>query len=242
MKRTRYRLELTNPCAESWNAMLPTTQGRFCQSCAKNVVDFTGLTDDQVLALLKESNGTLCGRVKETQLDRNLVTRTETSFPARLFKVFAGLFLWASTKGTAQELIVKQPRSFVLPPTNQEAFETKKRNDPDYTLQTWVKGQVISAESKVPVAGAWVMINGTGYNAVSDTTGFFKILLPDSLANQPNRLHTLHPDYGSKRMTVRVDEFPAILELPPPSPRVTISTGVLAVVKRNWWQRKRKGC
>ena len=239
MKRTRYQLELRAPCSESWETMPPVPHGRFCQSCAKQVVDFTGLTDDQVLFLLKKSGGTLCGRVAETQLDRDLVSRSETSVSARLFKIFAGFFLLASTKSLAQQPIVKQPRALTHAPTEQELFEAKKRHDPDYTLQTWVKGRVISAETKVPVEGAWVMINGMGYAAVSDSSGLFRILLPDSLANQSNRLHTLHPNYGSKRITVRADEFPDTLELPPPSRKVTISTGGLAVVKRKWWQRKR---
>lgn len=242
MKCTRYRLELRTPCSEPWEGMEPMPHGRFCQSCAKQVIDFTGLTDDQVLTLLKKSGGTLCGRVEETQLNRDLISRTTSSASSRLFKVFAGFFLLASTKSLAQDPIVKQPRSFILPPTSQEAFETKKRLDPDYALQTWVKGRVIAAETKVPVEGAWVMINGMGYAAVSDSSGFFRILLPDSLAHQSNRLHTLHPDYGSKRITVRADEFPDTLELPPPSRKVTISTGGLALVKRRWWQRKRKGC
>jgi hypothetical protein len=98
MKRTPYRLDLHNPCAENWDAMPPTAQGRFCQSCAKNVVDFTDLSDDQTLSIFNKSKGTLCGRVTETQLNRDLVSRSESTFSTRLFKAFSALLMLVSTK------------------------------------------------------------------------------------------------------------------------------------------------
>jgi hypothetical protein len=242
MKRTRYRLELIDPCTESWNAMRPTTEGRFCQHCAKNVVDFTGLTDDQLLALLKESKGTLCGRVAETQLDRDLITRTESTFSARLFKAFAGLFLLASTRSAAQELIVKQPRALVTAPTAQEIFEAKKQHDSDYGLQTWVKGRVISAETKEPLAGANIVLRQTGAIAFADSSGNFKLLLPDSLTQKQNKFIILHPQIGQHTFLATLDKFPAVIELERNVPPRVMSTGGLAVVKRKWWQRKKKGC
>jgi phage protein U len=105
MKRTNYLLRLDNPCPESWDGMAPTAKERFGQQCAKNVVDFTGMTDDQVLVILKTFNENLCGRIDDSQLNRYLVTHTETTLSAQLFKVFAGLFLFASADSNAQELI-----------------------------------------------------------------------------------------------------------------------------------------
>jgi hypothetical protein len=81
-----------------------------------------------------------------------------------------------------------------------------------------VKRRVISVETKEPVPGTWAMINGSGYTAVADTAGFFRILLPDSLAGKPIRFHTLHPNYGRPRLTVSSNDFPALLEMPPPPP------------------------
>ncbi len=72
--------------------MKPNSTGRHCGLCAKNVVDLTGLTDDQILAFLKKSDSTFCGRVTDTQLNRPFVGRPEPTLSARLFNLVAGLF------------------------------------------------------------------------------------------------------------------------------------------------------
>ena len=39
-------------CAESWDAMAPTDVGRHCASCQTQVVDFTRMSDGEVVAFL----------------------------------------------------------------------------------------------------------------------------------------------------------------------------------------------
>lgn len=79
MKRSNYLLKIEEPCQESWAGMLPTNSGRFCASCAKNVVDFSKLSDDQVLAILNKSSENSCGRFAKGQLNRYLVGKSEPS-------------------------------------------------------------------------------------------------------------------------------------------------------------------
>lgn len=242
MRRTRYQLQLHNPCPESWDGMTPTDTGRFCQLCAKNVIDFTGLTDDQVLAILKKNGSNFCGRIKQTQLNRDLITRTETTLSARIFKVLAGLFLFATTDGTAQEFIEPQPKPLTKPPTEQEAFEHQKRYDPDYALGTRVKGQVLAKETQQPVPNASIRVDGLNYTARSDSAGYFQLLLPDSLAQRANRFVFAEPYQGRTSLTAHVSDFPATIELSY-APKLVISGGGLVVVKRKWWQwRKKKEC
>ncbi|MEJ7662873.1 MAG: hypothetical protein WKG07_26620 [Hymenobacter sp.] len=65
------------PCPESWAAMTPTATGRHCAACAKTVVDFSRMSDGEILAFLARhasahSPGKLCGRVAAPQLGRPL--------------------------------------------------------------------------------------------------------------------------------------------------------------------------
>ena len=41
---------IPSPCTESWDCMTSTKEGRFCQSCEKTVVDFTRMSDAELLA------------------------------------------------------------------------------------------------------------------------------------------------------------------------------------------------
>src|SRR4051794_17140469 len=66
-------LHIPEPCHEDWNKMSVAQQGRFCQSCSKTVVDFSQMTDTQVLDVLSKAAGKTCGRLTSTQLERPMV-------------------------------------------------------------------------------------------------------------------------------------------------------------------------
>jgi len=57
------------PCHESWNSMSPVENGRFCSSCSKAVVDFTSMTNQQIIDHLAASTGNLCGRISASQFN-----------------------------------------------------------------------------------------------------------------------------------------------------------------------------
>lgn len=65
------QINIPKPCYEDWNKMTPNSQGAFCGSCQKTVVDFTALTDDEILNYLKNNRNTkTCGRIEVKQLER----------------------------------------------------------------------------------------------------------------------------------------------------------------------------
>jgi hypothetical protein len=65
------KISIPTPCHEDWNAMIPNAQGKHCNACAKTVVDFTGMTDDEVKHfLLNRKDEKLCGRFRNEQLHR----------------------------------------------------------------------------------------------------------------------------------------------------------------------------
>jgi len=67
------QLLLYNPCHEQWGDMQPNTEGRFCGSCQKTVVDFTGMSDRELLVWFAHGRSNVCGRMTEDQLNRDLV-------------------------------------------------------------------------------------------------------------------------------------------------------------------------
>jgi hypothetical protein len=87
MKSKVIQYAIAEPCHESWEAMTPTQQGRFCQSCAKPVIDFTAMTDAQVLQYMSNTTGSVCGRMTSFQLYRDF-TQYEMS-SARAFNLRA---------------------------------------------------------------------------------------------------------------------------------------------------------
>jgi TonB-dependent SusC/RagA subfamily outer membrane receptor len=74
----KLQLSIPEPCHENWQQMTPTDQGRFCNACVKEVVDFSMMTDTEVLnyftALTHEK---VCGRALPGQLDRTIARPKE---------------------------------------------------------------------------------------------------------------------------------------------------------------------
>jgi hypothetical protein len=65
-----YKPSVPKPCHEEWDSMTPDSKGRFCDMCAKSVIDFTAMTDAEIRTYLVDNRDKkICGRFKQEQLD-----------------------------------------------------------------------------------------------------------------------------------------------------------------------------
>ena len=67
------QLRIPTPCSEDWTRMQPAEIGRYCQSCCKTVVDFTEMSDAEIIRLLSQAGPHICGRLMPDQLNRTLM-------------------------------------------------------------------------------------------------------------------------------------------------------------------------
>lgn len=64
------KIQIPKPCHEDWNLMTPNQQGRFCDSCAKSVVDFTQMKTPEIQQYFIQNQGKkVCGRFNNDQLE-----------------------------------------------------------------------------------------------------------------------------------------------------------------------------
>ena len=64
------KVEIKEPCNESWENMKIGLVSRHCESCKKDVMDFTQKTRAEIiLYLLSHPNDDVCGRMNSTQFD-----------------------------------------------------------------------------------------------------------------------------------------------------------------------------
>ncbi|WP_346883181.1 energy transducer TonB [uncultured Algibacter sp.] len=65
-----YSISIPKPCHENWNSMTSKEKGRFCNSCAKTVIDFTKMNNTEIQDFIVENkNKRICGHFKQSQLD-----------------------------------------------------------------------------------------------------------------------------------------------------------------------------
>lgn len=77
------KLSIPQPCHEDWDKMNPNEQGRHCNACAKTVVDFTAMSDDDVRDFfLNKTTERVCGRFKQKQLQQIVI-----DLPQNIFRI-----------------------------------------------------------------------------------------------------------------------------------------------------------
>lgn len=110
--KKNYSIQIPEPCHEDWGKMSPNEKGRFCDSCAKTVVDFTHQKKEDIENyLLLNQDQSVCGRVVNSQIDE--VKEMETlkkfrRFAAACFLVFgSSLFSYAFSFTTDEVLLTE---------------------------------------------------------------------------------------------------------------------------------------
>ncbi|REH56345.1 hypothetical protein C7448_101383 [Tenacibaculum gallaicum] len=93
-----FKLTISKPCHEDWNAMTPNEKGKFCNSCSKTVVDFTQKSTKEIEDYLVANKGQrVCGHFYRKQLDSIIIQLPETTFyqPLTFQKLFILSLLFA---------------------------------------------------------------------------------------------------------------------------------------------------
>jgi hypothetical protein len=171
----KIQLQIPKPCHENWNEMTPYDQGRFCNSCQKNVVDFTGMSDSQLVAFFKKpTTGSVCGRFMNDQLEREiLIPRKRLPWMKYFFQISIPIFL-ANMKSQSQDKLISKGDTVLTTCTKpsdtkivlgQSVIPQKVKN---------ISGRVVD-EIGEGLPYATVMIKGTRNGVACDNKGNFKI-------------------------------------------------------------------
>jgi len=187
-------LYVPTPCHEDWNKMTDTEQGKFCASCCKQVVDFTLMSDQQILNYLSNQSGKLCGRFDSEQLQRPLV-ETKMAKKKSWWMALTMPLLFLSERSHAQKNIVGNkhmsirtaPRKNILvgdvstkitadtlvePTIRQPEIMGKLIYQPANEIT--VTGKVVD-ENDEPVAFATIEEKGAHKSVAADEEGKFSI-------------------------------------------------------------------
>jgi hypothetical protein len=68
------QLGIPIPCQENWTNMQPAEKDRHCAACQKTVVDFTVMSDTEIIRYLAHAGPNVCGRLMPDQMNRRLAS------------------------------------------------------------------------------------------------------------------------------------------------------------------------
>jgi hypothetical protein len=150
---SQIKISIPEPCHEDWNKMIPNKNGRFCESCSKTVVDFTTMLPDDIKNYFLENRGkSICGRIKQSQLDSIIIkipssvlysqTNYHYFFLLALFAVMGTtLFSCADKNGNKQKI---DKIEIVEDTNNVEMLDLKSINSEKVSKIKFSKPGVIS--------------------------------------------------------------------------------------------------
>lgn len=147
--KQKIQISIPEPCQEGWQNMTPVEKGRFCASCQKTVLDFTHLSDNEIIKLVSK-NDALCGRINVSQLNRNLI---ETKIKSNYFGYFATSVLAFLSLGTYTIVAQEKPV--------QEQTDLKYLNKATDSVKNITVTGVVTGNSGEFLQGATVVIKNT---------------------------------------------------------------------------------
>ncbi|MBC8153345.1 MAG: carboxypeptidase regulatory-like domain-containing protein [Bacteroidetes bacterium] len=199
-------VQIPRPCTERWDAMQPTEQGRFCAGCQKTVVDYTNLSDRELVRRLNQASGEICGRLGADQVDRPLVIPNQeiTRRQRWLGVLTMGLLSWQTAQ--AQVKTSDPARTVLAIPDRPIESLSNGRITPAPDTNRVITGRVVLNDSSgaiIPVSNAIVSVQlATVWQTQTDSTGTFRLLVPAEMSNTPVTIRVVAPNYIQSRKTI----------------------------------------
>lgn len=183
------QISIPTPCNENWQEMTVVDIGKFCSSCQKTVIDFTNISDREIINIFNKSNN-LCGRFNENQLNRTIVAPKEKS---SLWIAASAAVVSFFTIGNHESIAQGEPKT----------VQTDKRINEKTTslgnVEIVVSGKILSdAQEYIPQT--IYIKNLTTKEEITSNDGFFSVKL-----NKVEKIYfyTKEDDIDSKVITFK---------------------------------------
>lgn len=184
-----FKLKIENPCQENWGKMSVNHGGKFCDSCQKNVVDFTTKTSREIANELKDATEKTCGRFTEAQLKEVYSVSSSPRLETNWYKTIAASFLvsFGVKNVEAQDTLVQnQGIHSPLHPHELLIGDTVLVENKMVERELRIKGTLLDAKTGEPIPFQKVFVGDKVAGAISDFDGFFSLqfsstILKDSI-------------------------------------------------------------
>jgi hypothetical protein len=201
------KFHIESPCHENWQDMSPSDKGRFCDSCAKEVVDFTAKSQQEIAAHLQQATGGTCGRFMPHQIKVGKLAQATTPIPItrkpairriRLVASSALAFLGLSLLWSKTTVAQNYGDDGRISPGEKEAIRVWNS-----TAKT-IRGTVRDSITKTPIALATITIESGGQmiaDGFTDENGFYELTIsPGKMQGDSISVTGYGSFYASKKL------------------------------------------
>ncbi|MEO6979683.1 MAG: carboxypeptidase-like regulatory domain-containing protein [Mucilaginibacter sp.] len=176
------RLNIPQPCGQDWSQMTATESGRHCESCAKTVVDFTRMSNDEVICYLS-TNRHVCARIgaqQMTSINMQLVSRqSQNKGGWAKWVMVASLFVATAYNRANAQNATHATEQTVNDNAQAQSSPLGKVYFPDSANYQVITGRVTD-NNNVPLPGAAIKVSGANTGTQTDVEGNFRLQIPTS--------------------------------------------------------------
>ncbi len=168
-------VSIPKPCDQNWTTFKPTSNGGFCSSCKKEVIDFTRWKPEEIRAYFSRRPNGACGKFRPSQLRDYPSDRLNVG---SAMKWIAPTLITASLNLPPTESAAQKVETFIAfndSQSNQKETATEK----SLVVPKEIKGKVLD-DMQVPFPGVNVMLNGTTTGTVTNEHGEFNLTINES--------------------------------------------------------------
>lgn len=172
----KIELHIENPCQENLSKMTATDKGVFCSSCSKEVIDFSLMSNDELLQQFKNYKGGGCGIFRDNQLGRPLTGTPRRSFAWKYaWQLLIPAFL-LSRQARSQTIVMgKMAKKQVTVGKDYSPHKENKAGKIPGLVN--VNGIVLDSNTRQPVSNASIGVADYGVIGFTDSSGRFAITI-----------------------------------------------------------------
>lgn len=178
--KKKFTLEIATPCSENFDKMIPNSQGSFCNSCMKNVIDLSKRTNSEVAKFIAENKDeNICARLRTTQLEEEFVYNETSKINNLKYATVAASVLLASNLVAQEKDPIKTEIS--CPKNLYKVGKVAYNQTRNEEVSIIIKGKLLDAKTNKPFdsetySNVMIVFSGSqNPTKVNSKTGEFSI-------------------------------------------------------------------
>jgi hypothetical protein len=204
-KPKQFQLRIDEPCSENWDNMLPGEKGKFCLSCSKNVIDFTTLSDQEIIKIISTSSSNGCGRLRSDQLNRTFTVQKEITIPSAFSKIAASfLLIWIS-----ETIQGSEKKTTDIETVQLSERLTIERNQTAQDTLLFLKGVVKDSTSHETIPFATIYIKDKNISTRTTISGEFELAIPIHLQGKELVIAISAVGFKPIEFNINVNDLPS---------------------------------
>lgn len=167
------KVSILKPCKLNFKNFKKTEAGGFCDSCNKEVIDFTKMNPDKIASHLNDNTRGICGRMTKYQLEQSYRAKEDyqkINYHSHLMALSLSFFLISPISSVKAESLLLPKKTKELPYLEQVQDSKFRKHLSDLIEVTGI----VLDEEKRPLPGVSVVLKGTNIGTSTDFAGTFQ--------------------------------------------------------------------